>query len=97
MKKVLAMVVAAGLMASTGALAQEGEAVYQKACKTCHDMGIAGAPKVKDTAAWEPRLGKGMDALVASVKGGMGAMPPGGMCLDCSDDDLKAAIEYMSK
>ncbi|ADN74515.1 cytochrome c class I [Ferrimonas balearica DSM 9799] len=97
MKKIVALAAVASLTMASNVMAQDGEAVYQKACKTCHEMGIAGAPKVKDAAAWEPRLGKGMDALVSSVKTGLNAMPPGGMCMDCTDEDLKAAIEYMAK
>ncbi|MBY5923628.1 c-type cytochrome [Ferrimonas balearica] len=97
MKKIVALAAMATLTMASNVMAQDGEAVYQKACKTCHEMGIAGAPKVHDAAAWEPRLGKGMDALVGSVKTGMNAMPPGGMCMDCTDEDLKAAIEFMSK
>ncbi|MBY5994304.1 c-type cytochrome [Ferrimonas balearica] len=97
MKKLIALAAVASLTMATNVMAQDGEAVYQKACKTCHEMGIAGAPKAHDAAAWEPRMGKGMDALIGSVKTGMNAMPPGGMCMDCSDEDLKAAIEFMSK
>ena len=68
---------------------------YNKSCAMCHDTGVAGAPKTGDAAQWAPRLEKGMDALVASVDKGMNAMPPKGMCFDCSDDDFKALIEYM--
>jgi cytochrome c5 len=39
---------------------------------------------------------KGMDALVASVRNGLGAMPPGGLCNSCSDEDYAALITYMS-
>jgi len=34
--------------------------------------------------------------LVASVEKGLNAMPPKGMCFDCSADEYKALIEYMS-
>ncbi len=97
MKKLVTFAVVAGLAMASNVMAQDGEAVYQKACKTCHEMGIAGAPKFQDAAAWEPRMAKGLDQLVQSVKTGLNAMPPGGMCMDCSDEDLKNAIEYMSK
>ncbi len=69
---------------------------YNKTCVVCHSAGAAGAPKTGDVAAWQPRLAKGMDTLVSSVEKGMGAMPPKGMCFDCSADDYKALIEYMS-
>ena len=35
-------------------------------------------------------------AVVASVKNGLGVMPPGGLCAGCSDDDYKALITYMA-
>jgi cytochrome c5 len=97
MKKLLAMTAVAALTLSANVFAQEGEAVYNKACQVCHSMGVAGAPKSHDVAAWEPRLAKGVDALVNSVKTGLNAMPPGGMCTDCSDEDYENAIEFMSK
>ncbi len=97
MKKLLAMTAVAALTLSASAFAQEGKAVYDKACQVCHSMGIAGAPKAHDAAAWEPRLAQGVDTLVSTVKTGKGAMPPGGMCMDCTDEDYKNAIEFMSK
>ncbi|WOT05116.1 c-type cytochrome [Shewanella youngdeokensis] len=97
MKKLLALTAAAALTLSTSVFAQDGKAVYEKACQVCHSMGVAGAPKVHDAAAWEPRLAKGTDALIASIKAGLNAMPPGGMCADCSDEDYQKAIEFMSK
>ncbi|WP_105101824.1 c-type cytochrome [Microbulbifer pacificus] len=82
----------------TGSLAAADavEDKYKQACHICHDTGVANAPKVHDVEAWKPRLDKGMDALLNSVKSGLNAMPPGGMCTDCSDEDYKALIGYMS-
>lgn len=97
MKKLLAMTAVAALTMSVNVSAQEAEAIYNKACTVCHSMGVAGAPKAHNAAEWEPRLAKGVDNLVKSVKTGLNAMPPGGMCTDCTDDDYKAAIEFMSK
>ena len=65
-------------------------------CGACHAYAVAGAPKTGDAAQWEPRLAKGMEALVSSVRNGLGVMPAGGMCTTCSDDDYKALITYMS-
>ena len=67
-----------------------------KACGVCHNAGVAGAPKIGDKAAWEPRLAKGIDVLVGSVTNGKGAMPPKGLCNDCTADDFKAIIKRMS-
>ena len=74
---------------------QGGEAVYTKACIVCHSTGVAGAPKVGDKAAWEPRLAQGMDTLVSTALKGKGAMPPKGGHATLSDAEIKAAIEYM--
>ena len=46
-------------------------------------------------AAWAPRIAKGIDALLVSATNGLNAMPPKGLCMDCSEDELKGAIEYM--
>lgn len=77
--------------------ASNGQKIYDKYCSVCHLAGVAGAPKFKDVAAWESRLKKGMDILFGNVKKGFNAMPPKGTCVECSDEDLKAAIEYMTK
>jgi cytochrome c5 len=93
MKKLLAI----GMTVfAAGALAQPDMAKYDKSCKVCHANGAAGAPKTGDAAAWEPRMAKGMDVLVASVNNGLNAMPPKGMCFDCTDADYAALIEYMA-
>lgn len=96
MKKLF--VVAVALFASISVQAADQAVVdrYGKTCVVCHDAGAAGAPKTGDVAAWEPRLAKGMDVLVASVDKGMGAMPPKGMCFDCTAEEVKALIEYMA-
>jgi cytochrome c5 len=72
------------------------ESNYNKTCATCHNIGIAGAPKFADAAQWESRIAKGMDTLYASSINGMPpGMPAKGMCFSCSDDDLKAIVDYM--
>jgi cytochrome c5 len=35
---------------------KSGEEVYNSTCSTCHQAGVAGAPKTSDTAAWQQRL-----------------------------------------
>jgi cytochrome c5 len=68
--------------------------LYQGACFACHGTGAAGAPKLGDVAAWTDRLAKGLDVLVSSAVGGVGAMPPrGGSPLD--DDQIRSVVEYM--
>lgn len=77
------------------AATRDGQTIYKTACFACHDAGVAGAPKLGDAAAWAPRLAKGNDALYSSLKNGLNAMPPKGTCMNCSDDELKAVLDYM--
>src|SRR5690606_24251739 len=75
--------------------AGKGKQVYDSSCMACHSTGAAGAPKLGDTAAWEPRIAQGMETLVQHSITGIRAMPPRGTCAACSDGDLEAAVEYM--
>ena len=72
-----------------------GAAIYKRSCAACHAAAVAGAPLFGDKAAWEPRFAQGMDALLTTAINGKGGMPPRGTCADCSDEDLRVAIEYM--
>ncbi len=94
MKKQLLALAAAVVIAP--AFAEPNMEKYNKACAVCHEQGVAGAPKTGDAAAWEPRLAKGMETLLGSVKNGLNAMPPMGMCFDCTDEEYTALITYMS-
>jgi len=75
----------------------DGQKIYKATCQTCHAAGVANAPKLGDKEAWAPRIAKGNDALFLSVKNGLNVMPPKGTCMSCSEDELRAAIEYMVK
>jgi cytochrome c5 len=90
-------VVPAGAAAAAGgaAAARSGDQVYNAYCVACHSVGVAGAPKTGDTAAWSPRAQKGIDGLLETATNGLNAMPPKGTCADCSAEELKAAIEYL--
>jgi len=96
MKKLLLAVSLVAAAASAQA-AQDPEAVFNKSCTACHNGQLPMAPKKGDAAAWQPRLAQGMDTLVKHVTEGFNAMPPRGMCMDCTAEDYKATIEWMSK
>jgi len=76
---------------------RSGESVYTASCAGCHSIGVASAPKTNNKADWAPRLKRGMDDLVKVAISGKGAMPPKGTCGTCSADELRAAIEHMTK
>lgn len=71
-------------------------AIYQRSCKACHGIGAPAIPQSGDLAAWEPRMEKGMDALLDNVINGVGGMPPLGMCMDCEPEQFEALILFMS-
>jgi len=81
--------------ADSQATTVDGQKIYQASCQACHAAGVANAPKLGDKEAWAPRIAKGNDALFSSVKNGLNAMPPKGTCMSCSDDELRAAVEYL--
>lgn len=72
------------------------EATYQMSCFACHGTGAAGAPKLGDQVVWEERMAKGIDAVMANVVTGVNTMPPKGLCMTCSDGDLRALVDYMT-
>ncbi|MBT0586771.1 c-type cytochrome [Alteromonas oceanisediminis] len=75
---------------------RSGADIYNQACVACHGSGVLGAPKNQVAADWQPRLDeKGFDGIWENAINGINAMPPMGTCGDCSNDDIKVAIEYM--
>jgi cytochrome c5 len=77
-----------------------GAEVYAQVCKTCHEAGLAGAPKVGDKAAWGPRIAEGEKTLVqhaiAGFQGKSGVMPPKGGNADLTDDEVHRAVVYLA-
>lgn len=87
----------AGLIAAGSTLAASAADTYKSACSTCHDAGVAGAPKLGDKAAWAPRIKQGKDALYKSAlqgKPGTGMVAKGGFT-NLSDADVKAVVDFM--
>ncbi|QLQ34301.1 MAG: cytochrome c5 family protein [Candidatus Thiothrix singaporensis] len=81
--------------AAPAAAAIDGEKIYKGICFSCHDVGVAGSPKLGDKAAWAPRIATGKDALLNSALHGKNAMPAKGGNPALSDDEVKAAVDYM--
>jgi cytochrome c5 len=76
--------------------ARSGEQVVKEVCATCHQAGVAGAPKIGDAAAWGPRIKQGLNALLASAMKGKGAMPPKGGNASLSDDEVARAVVFLA-
>jgi cytochrome c5 len=81
--------------ANATAATRTSESIVQAQCAKCHQAGKDGAPKIGDRAAWTPRMGRGLDRLVASAVHGHGPMPARGGMPDLNDQEIRGAIIYM--
>lgn len=75
--------------------ARTGQVVYDQYCASCHNSGLMGAPKKGDADDWAARISQGDAVLAKHAIQGFNAMPAKGTCMDCSDDEIIAAINYM--
>ncbi|WP_396588276.1 c-type cytochrome [Bermanella sp. R86510] len=88
---------AAGAASTASSGPRSGSDVYNTYCTACHGTGAMGAPKTGDVAAWDSRLAKGFDKTLQNAINGINMMPANGTCTDCSEDEIAAAIKYMTK
>lgn len=101
MIKIACISVLAAVLALPGGVANaaSGEAVYQSLCSACHATGVAGAPMLSATADWAARIKHGKDQLyqrtVDGFQGSVGMMPPKGGNPYLTDDEVKAAVDFM--
>lgn len=95
MKRIALGAVLIVLVLGRPVFAVDGKTVYGQTCAACHASGLAGAPKFGDKSVWAARVGAGKPALVASVVKGKGAMPPKAGNASLSEDDIRAAVDYM--
>ncbi|OWT75668.1 MULTISPECIES: cytochrome c5 family protein [unclassified Achromobacter] len=73
-----------------------GEQVFAAVCTSCHAAGVAGAPKVGDSAAWGPRIKEGYEAMLNIALHGKGAMPAKGGNPSLSDYEVARAVVFMA-
>jgi cytochrome c5 len=76
--------------------ARSGEEIVKAVCTACHQAGVANAPRLGDKAQWAPRLKQGLNALVASVVKGKGAMPPKAGDPSLTDEEIARAVAVMA-
>jgi cytochrome c5 len=78
---------------------KDGTQVYEQVCSACHGLGIAGAPKAGDAAAWGPRIAKGKTVLydhaLHGFSGQAGTMPAKGNRLDIPDALIEQGVDHM--
>src|SRR3989338_1593078 len=76
-----------------------GEKVYKGTCSICHKSGLKGAPRMGIKEDWEARLTQSNEVLydraINGFRGKKGFMPSRGSNSKLSDDEVKAAVDYM--
>lgn len=85
----------AGAVAVVSDEPRSAEDIYNKTCTGCHSTGAAGAPKTGNASEWGPRKAKGLETLYTHALNGFNGMPPKGLCMDCSDDELKSTVDFI--
>ena len=93
-------VAAAPAAAQQSARLELGEKVFNASCKACHDTGLPqnDAPQLSEQTEWKDRYGKGRADLYKNAIDGFSAyyaMPPRGGNAALSDDEVKAAVDYL--
>ena len=74
-----------------------GREVYAFACSTCHTLEGGHAPKLDDANYWRAKLKDGRDRLYQNAVEGVGDMPAKGFCESCTDEEVRAAVDFMLK
>tara|TARA_R110000868_G_scaffold69261_1_gene204191 strand:+ start:66370 stop:67908 length:1539 start_codon:yes stop_codon:yes gene_type:complete len=74
-----------------------GKKLYNTTCASCHNSGGAGAPRIGNKQDWAPFLSQGIQTVYTHAIDGIGSMPAKGTCMTCSDDEIKAAVDYIVK
>jgi cytochrome c len=78
-----------------------GQSTYINNCQSCHDGGLAGAPKLSDKMTWKKRLKPGINQMYINAINGFhgenGFMPAKGGNLTLGNNQVKAAVDFMVK
>ncbi len=77
------------------AVAKTGEQVFKEVCVGCHAVGGIG-PNLGNAGQWAPRIKLGLEALMASVIKGKGAMGARGGNSELSDAEIQNAVAYIA-
>jgi cytochrome c5 len=73
-----------------------GEQVYNQVCKTCHEGGLAGAPKAGDKAPWVKVIAQGQAIAINHAITGIRGMPAKGGNPDLESVEVERAVVFMA-
>ncbi len=92
------------LLASTDSLLtniedNDGEKIFEETCASCHTGGfkgwMTGAPEIGDYDDWEIYFKDGLTEITKHIYNGTDRHEAKGDCDECSEEQIKAAIEYI--
>lgn len=76
----------------------DGPEIYDNVCMACHTTGAGGSPKLVH-AEWDARIEQGIETLykhaIEGYTGSAGLMPAKGGRTDLTDEQVKAAVDYI--
>jgi cytochrome c5 len=92
--------VASATAGDTGAEESVGKRLHDSMCFACHGTGLAGIPQTGNVADWVDRIAQGnlmlYEHAIVGFTGASGmVMPAKGGNPALSDEDVKAAVDYM--
>jgi cytochrome c5 len=74
---------------------KSAEDIYKSSCASCHGTGLLNAPRFGNAEDWAPRIAKGLGVLQTHAINGFNSMPPMGACAGCTEDDIRAVVEFL--
>ena len=82
-------------MFSINSIANTGSEVYKTYCAVCHKSGLNAAPKMGSKPFWIKRVAQGKEVMYKHAIEGLRGMPPKGGIASLTDEEVKAAVDYM--
>ena len=82
--------------AAPAASGADGKKVFEATCQACHGGAVPGIPGIGKKDEWASRIKQGKETLHKHAIEGFNAMPAKGGNAGLSDDEVKAAVDYMA-
>ena len=82
--------------AAPAASGADGKKVFEATCQACHGGAVPGIPGIGKKDEWASRIKQGKETLHKHALEGFNAMPAKGGNAGLSDDEVKAAVDYMA-
>jgi glucose/arabinose dehydrogenase/cytochrome c5 len=74
---------------------RSGARIFGYICSSCHSDPASAMPQLTDLSYWQPRLDGPVKTQYEAVLRGSGDMPARGLCENCSDQEIRDAVDYL--